>query len=957
MVVKTALVEAHLIQDYQPILAQTVGIVFLGTPHNGSSMATVGEIGARIAGVMLPDAIMPKNRSLIKSLRKDSARLFETAGRFANICGAMKIFSMYESMPTVGGVKLTKSTSTLFGTSWFEMCSRIGFMNGIAHNVHAHTIIDPPDIPPAHAHPHFNHRAPAASPYSQNSFSDFGSDARVSQASLFSAASSYASTAQSGGPSSPNSVYSTATSNYSTGVPPPRPPAKEPISNPWQPHSGQDDRRYTPSPYNPPRGPPTYPSNTRSDAPNPPPTYHSNVRNAGNRPEPSSISMLSANSSSSLYNQPYTAYNNTSNNVAKTTNTTSNSYTHTPTPNYESSHTVSRPTGSSPTNAAKQSQTGYESSTKPPPTQNARYESSSNPSSSTSPNNLSTESATRSAPTYIDAETEEKLPSPPFPHWVCDGCMNPIYPFESRIHCLDCPDYDSCGRCHELGRINKTHKRHHKEELIIKARQITQESSELVIPSDVHPERSPGRQFVNWQLQNERRIHHLSCHDDHTRYLISSLEPGNYRVSFQFELFLAKEFTDGHAKQLGTQPLGKLRVAVGSINSKKIFFKETFPEDKDLVGRLFDNGWYDDFDVKAVNTNSYVHLKCIFPVEGHKDRDDIGIFFQWSDFKKFPNSDKAVISFSLISARFEDLMEFDETFGGATNKAKPIVKYVEPPSQAPAPDAAVSMLSLDDIFKAIVEVAQEERDRQEREAFQQAIAEELARRRRAQVEAQEREAAAQLMANYMVATQATVEFALLAEPSSRVGRAVTIEKGISRGRSVLRIPSTGIISYPRMIGRGPLFLLFFAVLLLVSFSLLYNAHFTIHQPHLPSNNTGLVPAIMAAPTVVHIVLLKFADGTPSDSLKPICDDFIKLKDKCIHPETGKPYIISVKGGLDNSPEKLQNGLTHGFVLEFSSVWDRDYYVEQDPEHRKFKHTLKASGLANVVVVDFTDGLY
>ncbi|KAK6359320.1 hypothetical protein TWF696_000481 [Orbilia brochopaga] len=159
-----------------------------------------------------------------------------------------------------------------------------------------------------------------------------------------------------------------------------------------------------------------------------------------------------------------------------------------------------------------------------------------------------------------------------------------------------------------------------------------------------------------------------------------------------------------------------------------------------------------------------------------------------------------------------------------------------------------------------------------------------------------------------------------------------------------------------MIGRGPLFLLFFAVLLLVSFSLLYNTHFTVPHPHLPANNTSIVPA-MAANTVVHIVLLKFADGTPSDSLKPICDAFMNLKDACIHPETGKPYIISVKGGLDNSPENLQNGLTHGFVLEFASTWDRDYYVEKDPAHHKFKGSLKTTGLDKVVVVDFTDGVY
>ncbi|EWC47623.1 hypothetical protein DRE_03243 [Drechslerella stenobrocha 248] len=114
---------------------------------------------------------------------------------------------------------------------------------------------------------------------------------------------------------------------------------------------------------------------------------------------------------------------------------------------------------------------------------------------------------------------------------------------------------------------------------------------------------------------------------------------------------------------------------------------------------------------------------------------------------------------------------------------------------------------------------------------------------------------------------------------------------------------------------------------------------------------------MATDTIVHIVLLKFADGTPSDALKPVCDAFIKLKETCIHPDSGKPYILSVKGGIDNSPEKAQNGLTHGFVLEFATLWDRDYYVEKDPSHQAFKGSLKANGLDHAVVVDFTNGVY
>ncbi|EWC47622.1 hypothetical protein DRE_03242 [Drechslerella stenobrocha 248] len=768
IVTKTALVEAQLIPDYQPILAQTIGIIFLGTPHNGSSMATVAEIGAKIAGVVLPDAIMPKNRSLIKSLRKDSARLFETAGRFANICGAMKIYSMYESMPTAGGVKVVERESAVMnlgkietqvmldGTNHRTMCryqgptdqNYLAVLDAIRKLTKStSTLFDPPEIPPARpsAQLKLDASASTSSFFSQSSgFNTPSSDGARSQASSFSASSGYASTAsQNGRP--PSSISTQTSSTYST-IAPPRPPAKEPISMQWPHYFGQDERRYGSSPYDSP-GTSSYSPNPHPNTSSPPPTFNTAQQDFSSR------SVMSANSTSSLYNAPY---NSQPNNNGQPNNTTSSSYKP-PNPNqsYESSHTPSyRPHLNS--TPSQQFKSSHEAANNASPTYNSNYEST----TSTRPSKPTAESAetwSRAAPSL--AESKPSLPPPPTPHWICDGCRSPIYPFESRIHCLDCPDYDICGDCHEKDIVKDAHRRHHKVELIVKARQITQEHSELIIPSDVHPERSPGRQFVNWTVRNERRIHHLSCHDDHARYLVSSLEPGNYRVSFQVELFLAESFLPEHTKQLAGEALGKLRMAVGFINSKKAFFKDRFAENQNLVGRLFDSGWYDDYDIKPLTTTSIVHLNCILSVDGNMDRDDVGIMFQWSDFKKFQSSDKALISMSLASVRFEDLMEYD-----SSGDAKQIVKYVEPPTQVPAADSAASMLTLDDIFQAIVEVAkEEERDRQEQEAFQLAIAEELARRRRAQVEAQEREAAAELMANYMVASQATVEFALLAE--------------------------------------------------------------------------------------------------------------------------------------------------------------------------------------------------
>jgi hypothetical protein len=49
-------------------------------------------------------------------------------------------------------------------------------------------------------------------------------------------------------------------------------------------------------------------------------------------------------------------------------------------------------------------------------------------------------------------------------------------------------------------------------------------------------------------------------------------------------------------------------------------------------------------------------------------------------------------------------------------------------------------------------------------------------------------------------------------------------------------------------------------------------------------------------------------------------------------------------------------MTHGFVLQFESIEDRDYYVNKDPIHAAFKKEA-ASVMEKAQVVDFTDGMF
>jgi hypothetical protein len=49
-------------------------------------------------------------------------------------------------------------------------------------------------------------------------------------------------------------------------------------------------------------------------------------------------------------------------------------------------------------------------------------------------------------------------------------------------------------------------------------------------------------------------------------------------------------------------------------------------------------------------------------------------------------------------------------------------------------------------------------------------------------------------------------------------------------------------------------------------------------------------------------------------------------------------------------------MTHGFVLEFASAEDRDYYVATDPAHQEFVKNV-GEVVEKPTVLDFSDGVY
>jgi hypothetical protein len=93
----------------------------------------------------------------------------------------------------------------------------------------------------------------------------------------------------------------------------------------------------------------------------------------------------------------------------------------------------------------------------------------------------------------------------------------------------------------------------------------------------------------------------------------------------------------------------------------------------------------------------------------------------------------------------------------------------------------------------------------------------------------------------------------------------------------------------------------------------------------------------------HVVLFKFKDTSSAADVKKVEEAFAALAKKL-------PLIKEFEWGTNNSPENLNQGLTHCFLVTFSSEKDRDEYLVH-PEHKKFVDIAKPH-FDKVTVVDY-----
>lgn len=93
----------------------------------------------------------------------------------------------------------------------------------------------------------------------------------------------------------------------------------------------------------------------------------------------------------------------------------------------------------------------------------------------------------------------------------------------------------------------------------------------------------------------------------------------------------------------------------------------------------------------------------------------------------------------------------------------------------------------------------------------------------------------------------------------------------------------------------------------------------------------------------HVVLFKFKDTSSAQDVKMLEEAFAAFAGKL-------KLVKDFEWGTNNSPENLNQGLTHCFLVSFASEKDRDDYLVH-PDHKAFVAVLLPH-LDKVTVVDY-----
>jgi hypothetical protein len=100
---------------------------------------------------------------------------------------------------------------------------------------------------------------------------------------------------------------------------------------------------------------------------------------------------------------------------------------------------------------------------------------------------------------------------------------------------------------------------------------------------------------------------------------------------------------------------------------------------------------------------------------------------------------------------------------------------------------------------------------------------------------------------------------------------------------------------------------------------------------------------MTKGVVRHVVIFKFKEGAPADAVRSIEEKFRGLQARI-------PEIVDFEWGTNVSPENLNQGFTHCFLVTFRDPKARDAYLPH-PAHKEFVEVLKPH-LDKAFVIDY-----
>lgn len=96
----------------------------------------------------------------------------------------------------------------------------------------------------------------------------------------------------------------------------------------------------------------------------------------------------------------------------------------------------------------------------------------------------------------------------------------------------------------------------------------------------------------------------------------------------------------------------------------------------------------------------------------------------------------------------------------------------------------------------------------------------------------------------------------------------------------------------------------------------------------------------------HIVLIRFGLDTPPSTITALFSELDTIKAKL-------PGVLAITAGRSESPEQIERGYLHGFVVDFAD-WDALAAYQAHPDHQRLGAGLIAhaiGGLDGILVFD------